>query len=94
MKAHRRKAVPETVCGSLYLSNTGKFFLSIRPRVTQERIKFSVSHREDAIHKTQKHENLGGKKRGFFLKMLLEENKFELLVLKKNQITIISTNVI
>lgn len=30
----------------------------------------------------------------FFLKMLLEENKFELLVLKKNQITIISTNVI
>lgn len=38
-----------------------------------------------------------GEKKGgiFFLKMLFEENKFELLVLKqKKQITIISTNVI
>lgn len=79
MKAHRRKAVPETVCVSLYLSNPGKFFLSIRPRVIQERIKFSVSHREDAIHKTQNMKTWEEKQGDFFfLKML-----FELLVLKK-----------
>lgn len=50
MRAHRRKAVLETVCLSLSLSNPRKFILSLKARVIQERIKFSIFHRQDAMH--------------------------------------------